>query len=629
MIRPISLLTILLLSMGCQEASIGTRNATPTVTITSHFDDDQVVEGIPFTTRATAGDADNSADTLVAKWFAGGDLVCQNEAPDEEGLTECEITLWADSDPPRIQVEVRDNRNASASHAVDLEVLEQATGGDAPHVEIQEPSDGGLSGQGEPITFRGVVSDLQDSATDLSLSWTSSIDGEFNVNGADSNGTALFIETGLSGGTHVVTLTATDTDGNFASAVITHTLNGFPTAPEVSINPDPPSSSDDLLANIDVESTDPEGDSITYRYTWLRDGIPTADTSSLIAAASTNRAENWTVRVTPNDGLSNGPFGEASVVIENAAPTIQSVTIAPDPAFTDDVITAVSTTDDADGDPVTVTYAWTVNGQPAGGNGDTLNGLTDFDRDDLVQVEATPNDGSEDGQTVGSNVIVIANSPPTEPVVSVAPSAPVEQADDLICTIDALSTDPDGDLVSYGFAWEVDGLSYPQLGHLGPFTTLFPDDSADMFDTFDGEQWECLVTANDGTDDSTPGTDMVTIGQYVFLPDYDGTFDISPTVNYFCAGGAVNINMTTMVFADIAGNLQVTGAPTPMRQIPGPTDENFSATGVLLGTCNETYVVSGSFSDNDNFSGLFEAQFNGILCFNCQDQAFPITGTRQ
>jgi len=629
MIRWIPLATICLVSMGCQEASIGTRNATPTITISSHFDGDQVLENTPFVARATAGDADNSPDALVVKWFAGGELACQNEAPDDEGLSECEITMWTDSDPPRIQVEVRDNRNASSSDAVDVEVLPIGQGGDGPTVRIEEPSDAGITGLGEALSFVGVVSDIKDNPPDMTLVWNSSIDGVFNEAPPLGDGRAQFVEFEMSGGQHVITLTATDTDGNTASDIITHTINGLPSQPVVSITPNPPSSSDDLLANIDVASNDPEGDPITYRYVWLKDGIGTGDTSALITSASTNRAETWTVRVTPNDGLSDGPFGEASVIIDNAPPTIQTAVITPDPAYTDDLLTVASTTDDADGDPVTVTYEWTVNGVPTGGNSNTLSGVTDFDRDDLVQVEATPNDGSEDGPTVGSNIVTIQNSPPTEPVVSVAPTAPVEQTDDLICSVDVNSTDPDGDLVTYSFAWEVDGLSYPQVGDLGPFTTVYTGDSADMADTFDGDEWECLVTATDGSANSTPGTDMVTIGQYSFLPDYNGTFGISPTVVYNCGLGAVNINMSTMVFAEVGGNLHVTGAPTLMRQIPAPVDENFSARGVIPGTCQETYIVSGSFSDNDNFSGLFDIQFNGILCVGCQDQSYPITGVRQ
>jgi len=627
--RSLSSLAPLTLLLACQEASIGTRNAVPTVSITSHFEGDQVLEGVPFTARATAGDADGAPEDLVAKWYAGGDLACQNTPPDDEGISECEITLWTDSDPPRIQIEVRDTRNASASHAVDLEVLPVSTGGDAPSAQIVEPVDGEVSGLGEPLTFRGLVSDLQDESTALELSWSSSIDGVFNTLGADSSGTALFVEAGLSAGSHVITLTVTDTDGNFSTAVITQTINGLPSAPVVSITPDPPQSSEDLLATIETESVDPEGSPVTYRYTWIRDGVTTADMSALITASDTTRAENWTVRVTPNDGLSDGPFGEASVIIENTPPTVQSVTLSPDPAFTDDLITATPVVDDADGDGVNITYAWTVNGLPAGGMGNTLSGVTDFDRDDLVQVLATPNDGSEDGPTVGSNVLTIANSPPTAPTVSVAPTQPVEQADDLLCTLDSLATDPDQDPLTYSFSWDVNGLSYPQVDHVGPFTTTHLDDSVDLLDTWDGEAWTCEVIASDAEDDGPAGSDTVTVGQYTFLPDYDGAFDISPTVVFACAGGAVNINLSTMVFADVGGDLLVTGAPTTMRQSPGPVDENFSASGVIPGACEETYVVSGSFADNDSFSGLFEIQFNGWGCLGCTDQSYPISGTRQ
>ena len=46
-------------------------------------------------------------------------------------------------------------------------------------------------------------------------------------------------------------------------------MNGVPTAPVVSINPDPATTSDALTVNIDDSSTDPEGNIATYTYEWL------------------------------------------------------------------------------------------------------------------------------------------------------------------------------------------------------------------------------------------------------------------------------------------------------------------------------------------------------------------------
>ena len=79
------------------------------------------------------------------------------------------------------------------------------------------------------------------------------------------------------------------------------TVNGLPSAPQVSLSPNPVKTGDDIQVNIDVESVDPEGDPVSYTYAWTRDGTTTADTGSVISSGDTARGEVWEVTVTPED----------------------------------------------------------------------------------------------------------------------------------------------------------------------------------------------------------------------------------------------------------------------------------------------------------------------------------------
>lgn len=626
------LLAVVALS-ACQEVSIGVRNSIPTVSITSHFDGDPVTEGFPFLVRASAGDSDSQPEDLVATWYAANNLVpeCNKIPVSEDGVTECTVSLFTQSDPPRVSVDVRDVRGGTGSAAVTLDVLPASGGYEAPDAEILDPLDGALLLGGEPVLFEGRVSDLQDAATDLAIEWTSSLDGVLSTQGADSNGTSLFVQPVMQSGTHIITLRVTDTEGNFTTDVITVDVNGAPTAPVVAINPDPAPSSQDLQATILTPSTDPEGDPITYTYEWLKDGVPQGGlTSALVLSPETSRGETWTVRVRPFDGSSTGAFGEDSVVIQNAPPVVQSVTVTPTPAFTSSVLTANPTSLDADGDVPTHSYDWFVNGVSTGQTTSTLDGLTWFDKGDLVQVYVTANDGSGDSAPLGSNVVVIQNSAPTMPDAEVAPTVPIEGNDDLICSMVAGSTDADGDPITYDFAWDVDGVPYPRVGDLGPFQTVYIDDSATAADTLDGETWTCAITATDDEGlGSVPGEDSVTIGRLVFLPDYDGTFDIVPDILYTCAGGLVSINVQQLTFSDTGTTLSVTGAPRVMTS-PSPVDENFSVQGVIAGGCTETYTLGGTFQDNDHFIGTLGVMFTGWQCglTNCTNQSWPVDGYR-
>jgi hypothetical protein len=98
---------------------------------------------------------------------------------------------------------------------------------------------------------------------------------------------------------------------------------------------------------------------------------------------------------------------------------VTDVTLSPSTVYTNDTITATVTTEDADGDSVSVTYEWYVNGGLVGETGSTLDGATYFDKDEEVYVVVTPGDGSEEGDSLSSDSIFVSNSAPSSPEVSV------------------------------------------------------------------------------------------------------------------------------------------------------------------------------------------------------------------
>ena len=54
-----------------------------------------------------------------------------------------------------------------------------------PEATISTPTTGETFNEGDTVTFSGVVSDNEDDPTDLSVSWTSDLDGDLGV-AADS-----------------------------------------------------------------------------------------------------------------------------------------------------------------------------------------------------------------------------------------------------------------------------------------------------------------------------------------------------------------------------------------------------------------------------------------------------------
>jgi len=89
-------------------------------------------------------------------------------------------------------------------------------------------------------------------------------------------------------------------------------LNSPPEAPEVTITPSSPEPDDNLYCAIVTPSFDADGDPVTYRYTWNRNGAPTTQTTNVVTADAVEHGDTWDCFVTPNDGEDDGDVGSAS-----------------------------------------------------------------------------------------------------------------------------------------------------------------------------------------------------------------------------------------------------------------------------------------------------------------------------
>ena len=110
-------------------------------------------------------------------------------------------------------------------------------------------------------------------------------------------------------------------------------------------------------------------------------------------------------------------------------------------------------------------------------------------------VTVTPDDGSNTGDPKESDPVIAGNAPPEPPTIYVDPVSPEVDIDDVTCIIDIEGTDPDGDLLSYVFSWEADGVDY-----FDAYETTWPGDTVPAEDLGYDEAWDCIVHAFDGTD---------------------------------------------------------------------------------------------------------------------------------
>lgn len=497
---------------GRAQASIevGPANSAPTCSITAPNESDVVEVGATLDLTAFVDDADQPAEELSVSWRSDADGLLGEPVAEASGdVTLSTSTLSAGAHTLTLTVE--DEREERCTDTVSIVV------GTPPDVEITAPSPGSVFNEGESVTFAATVSDAQDAPGDLALSWSSDVDGVLNTDAAPS-GTAGFSTAGLAAGAHTVTLTATDTAAQPGSDSVALTINGLPTAPTVAITPDPADTEDDLTAAVTVDSTDPEGDSLSYAWSWTKGGAATSHTGATVPAADTARGEVWVATATPSDGLGDGAPGSASITIGNAPPAVTSATLTPSSPQTNDTVSASVATSDADGDSVSLSYAWTVSGTSVAATGSNLSGSY-FSKNDTVAVTVTPDDGTDTGAAVTATSVTVVNTPPTAPVVAIDPSE-TDGTDDLVCTIATASSDDDGDAITYTIEWEVDGVVYPNdaldsadtgFVWVGPSTTTWTDDTVPADDVVLGAEWTCTATPNDGDDDGPSASDTVEV----------------------------------------------------------------------------------------------------------------------
>jgi hypothetical protein len=164
------------------------------------------------------------------------------------------------------------------------------------------------------------------------------------------------------------------------------------------------------------------------------------------------------------DGFVMSAVTPVSLVIDH--PPTAGVALSNHSPMTNDTLVARATAADADGDPVTLTYVWKVNGVVQ--KTDQTMALTDSfdlskpgngDRGDVVSVEVTPNDGFVDGMMVADRAVVI-NSPPVAKNVYVT----LNPGPSMLVPVLANDTDPDGDrLTVVGVTQPADGRGMAML----------------------------------------------------------------------------------------------------------------------------------------------------------------------
>lgn len=182
------------------------------------------------------------------------------------------------------------------------------------------------------------------------------------------------------------------------------------------------------------------------RIEWLVNGNPVSDAAaSSFRASEVRKGDIVQARVTGAgfEALSN------AVEIKNTPPEIVRIQMMPEVLKPGETMYVDAETRDIDDDPVTLSYGWTRNGEPAGTDRQIAGPLT---RGDKIIVRVVPFDGEAEGRPVVMEREILNMSP-------VITEHRELVFDGKQATYQVKAIDPDGDALTYALTSAPTGLS--------------------------------------------------------------------------------------------------------------------------------------------------------------------------
>ncbi|MEK7704188.1 MAG: hypothetical protein AAB426_04460, partial [Myxococcota bacterium] len=273
--------------------------------------------------------------------------------------------------------------------------------------------------------------------------------------------------------------------------------NSAPQSPTIAIWPTEPTTSVPLRLAVTKPALDADGDVITLRHRWLRDGLA-VEFPPEVPSSATHKGERWQLEVTPFDGEESGPTARAETRIRNTAPTAPAVILdryqfAADEPVEPRVVTAAT---DADGDPLRLKYVWKRNDAPMRFTDSKATLVPqDTHKGERWELVVRANDGEVDSPPMALRFLIV-NSPPSAPEVQLTTTTPTV-IDTVTVRISKAATDKDGDKLTHRYRWFRDDTAM--------FAPTTSKSALVGTDTRKGEHWRVEVVAFDGESEGPAG----------------------------------------------------------------------------------------------------------------------------
>ena len=456
------------------ESSLQVINTTPTISNTAITPNTNVVTSTSLTCSATIFDPDETT-TDTYTWTVNGQTIGSGTTIN---LTN---SIVSPGDSVSCTIQSTDGSGATAQTQETIVVDNQPPSISSTAITSQT----GFYADGT-INCQSIYADNDNDNLTATYTWTNTTVG--NIIGTDA---VLTLTPLIAAPNDTIECQIAVNDGNGGTDYAVESivvLNSDPTIDSLTITPTGAIYNGDTLQCL-ATASDLNGGIATMDYEWQINGN-TVLSGTHITLNTVTHGDVVSCQVSATDGAGGSVIDVESVTIANTVPLIDTISLSPtNPTATDSIVCNATTTTDPDGDTVSLSYQWYVEGVLQNNTTNTLQ--TGFIVGQTVTCEATPNDGYDNGTSLSTSV-VIENTTPQINAVSFSPN-PVLTNDLLRATVQ--STDVDGQTLSYQYDWYVDGV----LVQSGSSNEL--DGAASYgFDTYfeKGQTVSLVVTPFDG-----------------------------------------------------------------------------------------------------------------------------------
>lgn len=202
--------------VGYTDITVGPPNTPPECELLTPLDNPTLQEDELLELSGNATDIDIPNNNLFVSWISDIDGLLGASRPNIDGLAQFNTLPSAGSHTITMQVE--DELGALCEDTLTAFI------NSPPIVQIAQPVPGANFSQAVTVPFSGTLWDAQDDLSELTVKWSSNLDGTLHTDPPSATGVTAFDASNLSLGTHAIKLTVTDTHGASGEAFATITI---------------------------------------------------------------------------------------------------------------------------------------------------------------------------------------------------------------------------------------------------------------------------------------------------------------------------------------------------------------------------------------------------------------------